>query len=98
MSFVVKLWVIFRLKSFQNFVLTNIAYRQIGLSLSFVYFSVEWHCSAASFPFGDIILAQLACPISDILFCLHGKKVTYLFKTVWLTLALLYIKVSMAVS
>jgi hypothetical protein len=32
---------------------------------------VRWHAGAVSFPLSDIILAQLACPLSDIMFCLH---------------------------
>ncbi len=31
---------------------------------------VRWHASAISFPLSDIILAQLACPLSDVMFCL----------------------------
>ncbi len=33
---------------------------------------VGWHASAVTFPLSDIILAQLACPLSDIMFCLHS--------------------------
>ncbi len=33
---------------------------------------VGWHAGAARFPQSDIILAQLACPLSDIMFCLHS--------------------------
>ncbi len=33
---------------------------------------VGWHGSAVSFHLSDIILAQLACPLSDIMFCLHS--------------------------
>jgi hypothetical protein len=33
---------------------------------------VGWHASAVSFPLSDVILAQLACPLSDIMFCLHS--------------------------
>jgi hypothetical protein len=29
---------------------------------------VRWHASAVSFPLSDDILAQLACPLSDIMF------------------------------
>jgi hypothetical protein len=32
---------------------------------------VEWHAGAVSFPVRDVILAQLACPLSDVMFCLH---------------------------
>ncbi len=37
-----------------------------------------WHAGAASFPLSDIILAQLACPLSDVMFCLHSQQLTYL--------------------
>ncbi len=33
---------------------------------------VGWHAGAVSFPLSDIILAQLACPLSDMMFCLHS--------------------------
>jgi hypothetical protein len=33
---------------------------------------VRWHASAISFPLSDVILAQLACPLSDIMFCSHS--------------------------
>ncbi len=32
---------------------------------------VGWHASAVSFPLSGIILAQLACPLSD-MFCFHS--------------------------
>jgi len=32
---------------------------------------VEWHAGAVSFPLSDVILAHLACPLSDVMFCLH---------------------------
>ncbi len=35
---------------------------------------VMWHASAVSFPPSDIILAQLACPLSDVMFCLHSGR------------------------
>jgi hypothetical protein len=31
-----------------------------------------WHASAVSFSPSDIILAQLACPLSDVMFYLHS--------------------------
>jgi hypothetical protein len=34
---------------------------------------VRWHASAISFPLSDIILAQLACPLSDVMFCLYSE-------------------------
>ncbi len=33
---------------------------------------VGWHAGAVSFPLSDVILAQIACPLSDIMFCLHS--------------------------
>jgi hypothetical protein len=33
---------------------------------------VGWHAGAVSFTLSDVILAQLACPLSDIMFCLHS--------------------------
>jgi hypothetical protein len=33
---------------------------------------VGWHASAVSFPLSVVILAKLACPLSDIMFCLHS--------------------------
>jgi hypothetical protein len=33
---------------------------------------VGWHASAVSFPQSDVILAQLACSLSDIMFYLHS--------------------------
>jgi hypothetical protein len=35
---------------------------------------VEWHAGAVSFPPSDIILSQLACPLSYIMFCLHSGR------------------------
>jgi hypothetical protein len=32
---------------------------------------VGWHNGAVSFPLSDVILAQLACPLSDVMLCLH---------------------------
>ncbi len=32
---------------------------------------VRWHAGAVSFPPSDVILAQLACPLSDVMFYLH---------------------------
>jgi hypothetical protein len=39
---------------------------------------VGWHASAVSFPLSDVIMAQLACLLSDIMFCLHSGELTYL--------------------
>ncbi len=32
---------------------------------------VRWHAGVVSFPLTDVILAQLACPLSDVMLCLH---------------------------
>jgi hypothetical protein len=45
--------------------------RKVCYSALFTYF-VRWHTSAVSFPLSDVILAQQACPLSDIIFCLHS--------------------------
>jgi hypothetical protein len=34
-------------------------------------FLVGWYASAVSLPPDDVIFAQLACPLNDIIFCLH---------------------------
>jgi hypothetical protein len=39
---------------------------------------VGWYASAVSLPLGDVILAQLVCPLNIIIFCLHQKLLTYL--------------------
>ncbi len=41
-------------------------------------FIFGWHVSAVSLPSGDIILAQLAYPMNDVIFCLHQEQLTYL--------------------
>ncbi len=42
---------------------------------------VRWYASAVSFPVSDIILAQLACPLSDDMFSLRsGITNLYLYK------------------
>jgi hypothetical protein len=33
---------------------------------------VGWYTGTVSFPISDIILAQLACPLSEVMFCLHS--------------------------
>jgi hypothetical protein len=45
--------------------------RKVYYSALFTYL-VGWHAGAVSFPLGDIILAHLAGPLSDIMFCLHS--------------------------
>jgi hypothetical protein len=46
--------------------------RLVGYSALFTYL-VGWHASAVSWPSSDIILAQLACPLNDVMFCLHSR-------------------------
>ena len=45
--------------------------RKVHYSALFINL-VGWHTGAVSFPLCDVILAQLACPLSDIMFCLHS--------------------------
>ncbi len=45
--------------------------RKVRYSALFINL-VGWHAGAVSFPLSDIILAQLACPLSDVMFCLHS--------------------------
>ncbi len=33
---------------------------------------VRWHVGAVSFPLSDVFLAQLACPLNDVIFYLHS--------------------------
>ncbi len=33
---------------------------------------VGWHVGTFSSPLSDVIFAQLACPLSDVMFCLHS--------------------------
>jgi hypothetical protein len=41
--------------------------REIFWLLSFVYFLVRWHTSEVSLPPGDVIFAQLACTLNDVI-------------------------------
>jgi hypothetical protein len=45
--------------------------RKVHHSALFTYL-VGWHAGAVSLPPGDITLTQLACPLSDVMFCLHS--------------------------
>jgi hypothetical protein len=45
---------------------------------------VGWHASAVSFPLSDVILLQLACPLSDIMFCLHSRTTNLSLYKHWL--------------
>jgi hypothetical protein len=33
---------------------------------------VRWHANAVSFSQSDVILAQIACLLSDVMYCLHS--------------------------
>ncbi len=45
--------------------------RKVHHSALFTYL-VGWHAGAVSIPPSDVTLAQLACPLSDIMFHLHS--------------------------
>jgi hypothetical protein len=45
--------------------------REIGSLLRFVYKFSGWHAGAVSFPLSDVILAQLASPLSDVMLCIQ---------------------------
>ncbi len=49
---------------------------------------VGWHTGAVSFPLSDVILAQLACPLSDVMFCLHWGKTNLSLYTHWCVVSL----------
>jgi hypothetical protein len=42
----------------------------VRYSAMFTYLD-RWHAGAVSLPPSDVMLAQLACPLSDVMFCLH---------------------------
>jgi hypothetical protein len=48
-------------------VLSMFVWRKFSLSALFT-FLVGWHASADSLPQGDIIFAQLACPLNEVIF------------------------------
>jgi len=43
-------------------------------------FLVGWYVSAASYPQGDVILTQLACPLNDVFLCTLGIINLFLYK------------------
>jgi hypothetical protein len=45
---------------------------------------VGWHAGAISFHLSDIILAQLVCPLSDVMFCLHSGITNLSLYKYWL--------------
>ncbi len=50
------------------FVVRKVCYSALFTNL------VKWHASAFSFPLSDVILAQLACTLRDIMFCFTFKN------------------------
>jgi hypothetical protein len=55
-----------KVKLLAMFVERNFRYSALFTNL------VGWHAGAVSFPLSDIILTQLACPLSDVMLCLHS--------------------------
>ncbi len=51
--------------------------RQVSSSALFT-FLVRWHANVLSLHLGDITQAHLACPLNDVIFCLHMEWPTYL--------------------
>ncbi len=49
--------------------------------LNFFATLVGWHASTVSFPLSDVILAKLACPLSDNMFYLHSRITNLSLKT-----------------
>jgi len=48
---------------------------------------VGWHAGAVSFPLSDVILVQLAFPLSDVLFYLHSGRANLSLYKHWEALA-----------
>jgi hypothetical protein len=46
--------------------------RKVGSSALFTLL-VGWHASAVSLQPSDVIFAELACPMNDVIFCLHQE-------------------------
>ncbi len=42
-------------------------------NLALFTFLATWHASAVSLPPGDVIFTQVACPLNDVIFCLHRE-------------------------
>jgi hypothetical protein len=49
------------------------AYREIGCYFTLFTFLVVWHTSAVRMHPVGVIFVQLACPLNDIIFCLHQE-------------------------
>jgi hypothetical protein len=60
--------------------------RKVRYSALFT-FLVRWHASVVSFPPSDVILAQLVCPLSDVMFCLHSGITNLSLYKHWVLLA-----------
>jgi hypothetical protein len=56
-----------KLAAYAMFVETKVSYSTLFTNL------VRCHACAVSFPLSDVILAQLACPLNDIMFCYIQK-------------------------
>ncbi len=54
--------------------------RKVRYSALFT-FLVGWHTSAVSVPPNDVTLAKLACPLSDVMFCLHSGITNFYLST-----------------
>ncbi len=52
--------------------LTNVCIEKCSL-LSFAYNFGKVAPQGCKLPLSDVILAQLACPLSDVMFCLHSR-------------------------
>jgi hypothetical protein len=55
-------------KVYSMFVQRKVCYSALFTNL------VGWHAGAVSFPPRNIILAQLACPLGYVMFCLHSGR------------------------
>ncbi len=66
--------------------------RKVRYSALFTYL-VGWYAGAVSFPPSDAILAQLVCPLSDVMFCLHsGRTNLSLYKHLFIFIEIIYSK------
>ncbi len=59
-------WFIFYPSFLSMFVDRMVCYSALFTNL------VGWHASAVNFALSDVILAQLACPLNDVMLCLHS--------------------------
>jgi hypothetical protein len=47
--------------------------REVGLYSALFTYVIRWHTGAVTLSPGKVILAQLACYLSDVMFCLHQE-------------------------